>query len=144
MIFATILISAREWLLPAVGFLSVAILLLAWTYLRAPADKMLRTACAFLKLLGLAALLTCLLEPLWTTQRARPGANFLAVVADNSQGMGIKDRGEIKTRGAALTNLIAPQSGCLHQLARLDDVAILDCSEQVSVFDCAAIPSSSR
>ncbi len=108
---AAILISAREWLLPAVGFLVVAILLLAWTYLRAPADKQLRTACAFLKLLGLAALLACLLEPLWSTQRARPGANFLAVVADNSQGLGIKDRGETKTRGAALTNLLAPQSG---------------------------------
>ena len=84
---------------------------MAWTYLRAPADKKLRTACAFLKLLGLAALLACLLEPLWSTQRARPGANFLAIVADNSQGLGIKDRGETKTRGAALTNLLAPQSG---------------------------------
>jgi uncharacterized membrane protein len=111
MMLAAILISAREWFLPASGFLLVAILLLTWTYLRAPADKQLRTACAFLKLLGLAALLACLLEPLWSTQRARPGANFLAIVADNSQGLGIKDRGETKTRGAALTNLLAPQSG---------------------------------
>ena len=89
----------------------VAVLLLAWTYLRAPADKLLRTACALLKLLGLAALLACLLEPLWTTQRARPGANFFAIVADNSQGLDIKDRGETKTRGATLTNLLAATSG---------------------------------
>lgn len=106
-----ILISGREWLLPAGGFLFVAILLLAWTYLRAPADRKLRAAGACLKLLGMAALLACLLEPLWSTKRARPGANFMAVVADNSQGMGIKDLGETKTRGATLINLLAPQPG---------------------------------
>src|SRR5262245_6175367 len=109
--FAAIVLSGREWLLPAGAFLLVAIILLTWTYLRAHADKKLRTACAFLKLLGLAALLACLLDPLWSSQRAKPGANFLAIVADNSQGMGIKDRGETRTRGAALTNLLAAQSG---------------------------------
>jgi uncharacterized membrane protein len=111
MMIADIVISGREWGLPAAGFLLVAILLLAWTYLRAHADRKLRTACAFLKLLGLAALLACLLDPLWSSQRAKPGANCLAVVADNSQGMNIKDRGETRTRGAALTNLLAPQAG---------------------------------
>ncbi len=111
MMMGAILISGREWLLPAAGLLSVAGGLLAWTYLRAPADPKLRTACACLKLLGLTALLACLLEPLWSTQRARPGANFFALVADNSQGMEIKDRGESKSRGAALTNLLAPRFG---------------------------------
>lgn len=109
--FAAIVISGREWVLPAAGFLLVAILLLVWTYLRAHADRRLRTVCAFLKLLGLAALLACLLDPLWSSQRAKPGANFLAIVADNSQGMGIKDRGETRTRGAALTNLLAQEPG---------------------------------
>lgn len=108
---AAIVISGREWLLPAVAFLVVALLLLLWTYLRAHADRKFRTACAFLKLLGLAALLACLLDPLWSSQRAKPGANFLAIVADNSQGMGIKDRGDTMTRGAMLTNLLAHQPG---------------------------------
>lgn len=108
---AAIVISGREWLLPAVGFLLVAGLLVVWTYLRAQADKTLRTACAWLKLLGIAALLACLLDPLWSSQRAKPGANFLAIVADNSQGMGIKDRGETRTRGQALTNLLALEPG---------------------------------
>jgi hypothetical protein len=89
MMLSAIVISDREWLLPAAGFLVVAILLLVWTYRRAHVDKKLRTACAFLKLLGVAALLACLLDPLWTSQRARPGANFIAVVADNSQGLNI-------------------------------------------------------
>ena len=111
MMFSAIVISGREWVLPAAGFLFVAILLLVWTYLRAHADKKLRTACAFLKLLGLAALLACLLDPLWSSQRARPGANFLAIVADNSQGLSIKDRGQTMTRGVALTNVLAQVPG---------------------------------
>lgn len=111
MTLAAIVISGREWVLPAAGFLLVAVFLLVWTYLRAHADKKLRTACAFLKLLGLAALLACLLDPLWSSQRAKPGANFIAIVADNSQGMGIKDRGQTMTRGAALTNLLTVQPG---------------------------------
>ncbi len=111
MMIAAIVISDRDWLLPAAGLLVVAILVLVWTYRRAHVDKKLRTACAFLKLLGVAALLACLLNPLWTSQRARPGANFLAIVADNSQGMNIKDRGDTRTRGESLTNLLAPQPG---------------------------------
>ena len=108
---SAILISSRDWALPAAGLLLVAILLLVWTYFRAQADRKLRTSCAFLKLLGIAALLGCLLDPLWTTQRARPGANYFAIVADNSQGLDIKDRGETKSRGAALTNLLTAQPG---------------------------------
>lgn len=109
--FAAIVISGREWLMPAAGFLVIAIALLVWTYVHAHADRKLRTACAFLKLLGLAALLACLLDPLWSSQHAKPGANFLALVADNSQGMGIKDRGETLTRGQTLTNLLAAGAG---------------------------------
>lgn len=108
MMFSAIIISGRDWLWPAAGFCGVALLLLAWTYLRAPANKLVRTSCAFLKLLGFAALLACLLEPLWTTQRAKPGANFFAIVADNSQGMDLKDHDAIISRGSTLTNLLTP------------------------------------
>jgi len=108
--FAGVVISSREWVLPAVAFLVIATLLLMRTYLRAPANRTLRTACAFLKLLGLAALAACLVDPLWTSQRARPGANYFAVVADNSQGLNIKDRGETQTRAGQLTNWLAPRN----------------------------------
>ncbi len=103
---AAIIISGRDWLWPVVGFCGIALLLLAWTYLRAPTNKLVRASCAFLKLLGFTALLACLLEPLWTTQRAKPGANFFAIVADNSQGMNIKDRDATLSRGRVLTNLL--------------------------------------
>ncbi len=116
MIFAAILISRREWLLPAILFLLVTLALLGWTYLRSPANKSVRTFCAFLKVLGIAALLACLLEPLWSSQRARPGSNYFAVVADNSEGMKIRDRGDTQTRGSALTNLVSAKSKWLAAL----------------------------
>ena len=98
----SLFISGHDWLLPAGGILLLAIGLLAWTYLSAPASPGLRGSLRFLEALGFAALAAILLEPLWSAQRARPGANYFAVVADNSQGMQIKDKGETKSRGEQL------------------------------------------
>ena len=92
---AALLISGRDWLLPAAGFLALTLLVLFWTYRTGIVDLKVRFFCGFLKLLGILALAFCLLDPLWTGERARPGANFFAILADNSQGMQIKDRNEI-------------------------------------------------
>lgn len=111
MLLAALTFSGWQWLWPAVGFLAVAALVLAWGYRAAAGLGALRWVCLALKIAGLAALALCLLEPLWTTQRARPGANLFAVVADNSQGLQIKDRGETITRGETLRGLLDPQTG---------------------------------
>jgi len=87
--------------------LGVAALLLLWSYSKGTANRGLRSVCLLLKLCGFALLAACLLEPLWSGQRARPGANYFAVVADNSQGMQVKDRGETRTRAAALHDLLS-------------------------------------
>src|SRR5262245_3019302 len=108
MLVATLLLSGQSWLLPVAVVLGLSLLLLVWGYGRAAAGVGVRVACAVLKLFGIAALAACLLEPLWTGQRARPGANFFALVADNSQGMQIKDRGESHSRGEGLRDLLRP------------------------------------
>ena len=108
MFFAALTFSGWNWLWPVVGAMFVALLLLIWNYRAAPRG-MVRWVCLCLKLLGLAALAVCLLEPLWSGQRAKPGANLLAIVADNSQGMQIKDRGETRSRGELLRDLLDPQ-----------------------------------
>src|SRR5438105_12320203 len=102
MFVATLVISGRGWLLPAAIFLALALLALSWTYRHGPADGAIRGVCVFLKLLGLLVLAACLVDPLWSGQRARPGASSFVVVADNSQGMQIKDRGETRSRGELL------------------------------------------
>jgi hypothetical protein len=92
MVLGNLVFSSANWLWLTVILLSLALILLGWSYWRAGSAP-LRWTCLLLKLLGFAALAVCLLEPLWSGQRARPGANIFAVVADNSAGMQIKDRG---------------------------------------------------
>jgi len=106
MFLAAILISGRGWLVPGAIFAVLVLLLLAWSYRRTTGGGGFRALCLFLKLLGVLALAACLLEPLWTRERARPGANYFAVLADNSQGMKIKDRGATRTRGENLLGLL--------------------------------------
>lgn len=107
---ASLLISGREWLLPMAIFLAVALGLVIWAYHRESAHPALRAACAGLKLLGLLTLAACVLEPLWSGQRARPGANLFVVLADNSQGMQIKDKGATQSRGEFLHRLLTENS----------------------------------
>jgi uncharacterized membrane protein len=106
MLLGTLVISGRDWLLPVAGLLGVGLLILFWGYSRAPVNRPLRVGCVLLKVIGLLALLACLLEPLWSGQRARPGANLFVILADNSQGMQIKDHGESRSRGEILHALL--------------------------------------
>jgi uncharacterized membrane protein len=110
MLTATLVLSHPNWLWLVGLTLVLAVALLAWSYRATPAGP-IRWTCLVLKVLGLAALLTCLLEPLWSGQRARPGANLFAIVADNSQGLQIKDRGETRNRGEVLRDILDLQKG---------------------------------
>ncbi len=99
------------WWLPTCALVVVALVLLFWSYGRLPGGIWLRIAFG-LRLAALLALAFCLLDPLWTRSRARPGANLIAVLADNSEGMNIRDPGSNQTRGHALGQLVAaPDSG---------------------------------
>ena len=98
--------AALAW--PVAAFLAVAALALLWGY-RAARGHPLRWVLAGLKAAGVALLAACLLEPLWLGQRAKPGANLIAVVADNSQGLRIRDRGDERTRGERLASLLDPE-----------------------------------
>ena len=109
MFVGALLISGRDWLWPALLLLGAALAALAWGYRGAPADRAVRTGCVLLKVLGVIALFACLLEPLWSGQRARPGANYLAILADNSQGMRIKDPGQALSRGEQMRELLSPE-----------------------------------
>jgi uncharacterized membrane protein len=104
---ASLTFSGTDWLWPLAGVLVLAAAVLVWSYRAAPPGP-LRAVCLGLKILGIAALAVCLLEPMWTGQRARPGANLFLVLADNSQGMQVKDGGATETRGDELRALVDP------------------------------------
>ena len=107
MTFASLTFSRPDGLLPLSLALAAVAALLAWSYRSMPGGR-LRWACLGLKLVGLAALAACLLEPLWTGLRARPGANLFAVVADNSRSLQVRDAGDARTRGEGLRELLDP------------------------------------
>jgi uncharacterized membrane protein len=108
MTFGTLLFSRWDWIWPSAVLLLVALVVLVWTYRAAPAGPA-KWVCPSLKACGILALLICLLEPLWSGQRARPGANLFAVVADNSEGLRIRDRGSARTRAEEMARLLDPQ-----------------------------------
>ncbi len=99
MLLASLLISGHDWLWLAVVLTAAVVAVVVWAYWKAPTPRSIQGACLALKVLGVLALFGCLLEPLWSGQRARPGANYLAILADNSQGMQIKDAGATVSRG---------------------------------------------
>ena len=90
--------------------MAIALAMLWWGYRRGPGGGR-RWLGAALKVAGIAALSFCLLEPLRSGQRARPGANLFAIVADNSQSLQVNDGGEAQTRAAFLQALLSPQRG---------------------------------
>ncbi|RME95928.1 MAG: hypothetical protein D6766_01970 [Verrucomicrobia bacterium] len=107
--------TGTDWLGPAAAAVALALASAWWSYRRAPAGFW-TTVCVALKTFGVGLLAFCLLEPLRTGQRARPGANLFAVVADNSQGLQVHDEGDPLSRGERLRRLLDPQAGWLRQL----------------------------
>src|SRR6266446_7404625 len=104
---ATIVLAGRGWLFPCLIALAALAGALVWAYRRNAAERWVSMVCGALKLAGLAALALCLLEPLWVGQRARPGANVFALIADNSQSLQVKDDGQQRSRGELLREQLA-------------------------------------
>ncbi|MEQ1853690.1 MAG: hypothetical protein ABMA01_19110, partial [Chthoniobacteraceae bacterium] len=115
---ATVFIAGQAWLVPVLCGIALALVLVAWSYFRSAGPAPVRAGCAVLKFLGLAALLLCLLEPMWSRERAKPGANIFAVIADNSRSMTLRDEGAPRPRGDELREtLLGERSGWRQTLA---------------------------
>lgn len=108
-ILASVILSGRDWIWVVAALFAAGLVLVWWNYRQAPVGPV-RWACTALKLAGLAALLFCLLEPLWSGQRVRSGANQFLVMADTSQGLQVKDAGETRSRGEILSSLLGVNS----------------------------------
>jgi uncharacterized membrane protein len=95
----SLILGAPEWWIGAVLVMSLALLLVLWSYARVRTRNLVRIACAVLKMVAVASLAFILLEPLLTNSRPRRGANAFALLADNSQSLLIHDDNDPQTRG---------------------------------------------
>jgi uncharacterized membrane protein len=102
---------------------AIVLVPLAWLALRPVAPQRGAVAVGLaLRTAGIGLLLLCLLDPQWTAPRAKQGANIIAVIADNSEGLRIADAGATRNRGEALRTLLTEDSSWLDRLA--DDFQI--------------------
>lgn len=106
---AVVTFTGEAWRWPVAAVLALAAALVVWSYRGRPVRR--RWWCAALKMLGLALLALCVLEPQWSQQRVRPGANLFAVVADNSRSLQVRDQDTAAPRVDELKRLLDPLSG---------------------------------
>ena len=83
----TLIFGGQSWLTVAVVLFGLGLALVAWRYSKSRTDVSTRVMASFFKALGLLLLSICFLEPLWSGQRARPGANLFVLMADDSQSL---------------------------------------------------------
>lgn len=123
--------AGTTWLWPALGLLALAALLALWGSRRVPWPR-LRWLCVVLKIAGFALVAACLLEPLWARQRAHPGSNLFALVADDSQSHQVHDAGNSRSRGDVLRDLLdLGKPGWQSQLAEDFEVRRYTFSSQI-------------
>ena len=87
-----LIFGSRSWLILAAVLLVVGLALVVWRYANLRTNGIARLMAPLFKMLGLLLLAICMLEPLWSGQRARPGANLFVVLADDSQSFRLVDK----------------------------------------------------
>ncbi|MDA1053986.1 MAG: glutamine amidotransferase [Planctomycetota bacterium] len=117
MIVATLILGTPAWLIPACVAAAVALALVVWSYWRASIKLSPKLVAGFFKIAAIVALAVCLLEPLFSGMRPRPGANLFVLIADDSRGLRIRDAHDHATRGEELKRQLSSDSAWQTRLA---------------------------
>ncbi len=114
MILAGLIFGHGEWGGPALIAIALCAVILFVYYRRLWRESPWFGAGAVMKWLAVGLLAFCLTEPLWSSQRARPGANVFLVVADNSQSLSLTDPGSGGSRAEKLHRILTTTSAPWH------------------------------
>jgi uncharacterized membrane protein len=87
---ATLLFRRTEWIIPALILGAAAAYLIWWSSRRVDSAKKIRLLASMLKVTGIALLVVCLLEPVWSGFQPEPHSNLFLVLADNSQSLTVE------------------------------------------------------
>jgi uncharacterized membrane protein len=97
---------------------ALAVAALSWSYFRSTARSWVRLTAGLLKTAGILILGLCLVDPVFTGTRPRPGSNLFLVVADNSVSLTLSDRRSLQTRGEAVRERLREKSEWLARLGQ--------------------------
>ena len=89
-LLATLLFRRTEWIIPALILGAVAAYLIWWSSRRITSAQKIRVLASLLKVTGIALLVVCLLEPVWSGFQPKPHSNLFLVLADNSQSLTVE------------------------------------------------------
>ena len=117
-LLADIVLGARGWVLPATALAIGALAAILWSYQNSRAAMWLKATCAALKIIAVLLIAVCLVEPLFTGTRPRPGSNLFLVLADNSRSLQLADRGSGQSRGEIMRAELQEENGWLTRLAQ--------------------------
>lgn len=98
-LFGELLIGSRDWVPVAAVAFVVITLLTVWSYRKLPLSPGAKVLAIALKIVGVMLLAVCLIEPLFSGVRPRPGANLFVVLTDNSQSMTVQSGSEVRGEG---------------------------------------------
>lgn len=120
-----ILIGAPRWVMPAAAIALLLIAAVAWNYLHArprSGSGAWRSAAAVLKVLGIAILAVCLVEPLGRGERPRPQANLLPMLVDTSRSMTLRNSGRNDDAATRVVESLDAGNGWVQQVEQIFDV----------------------
>jgi uncharacterized membrane protein len=113
LMLGTLVLGGGEWAPIATLLLVVGVGVLLWGYSRVPEGTPGRLGGMYLKMAGLVLLVLCLLDPMWSGEGAKKGANVFVVAVDNSRSMTIRDGGggEGTSRGEVVKEALSEDGG---------------------------------
>lgn len=113
---------APQWTNLALVVGGLLALLVLWNYASAGTRSKVPWLAGVLKLLAVALLAVCLLQPMRSGTRPKPQANLFAIVVDNSESMSLRAAPQSPTRGERIRERLSPEAPWRVRLAQDFDV----------------------
>ncbi|MCA9195356.1 MAG: hypothetical protein KDB03_26475 [Planctomycetales bacterium] len=118
----SIVLGAKDWIwISAIALLAISAMVI-WSYSQRSHLSGLRFLAVMCKVLAVASLALCLLEPMKRTERPRPGANIMAMVVDTSRSMEIRAPEESMSRLERMRPALQSEATWQSRLAQDFDV----------------------
>lgn len=113
---------APQWANIALGVGGLLALFVVWNYFAAARKPGLWWVAAALKLMAIALLAVCLLQPMRSGTRPKPQANLFPILVDNSQSMALRPSPDLPTLGETTAKVVDPETAWRKRLAQDFDV----------------------